>query len=74
MGYKFVHNLCSSTAEISRYIRQRDGSKFGIWSGARDLNPGASRSRTVLMVCPRVSSRVREGPPELEFRRLRVLR
>ncbi len=42
--------------------------------GGPGFEPGASRSRTVLVVCPRVSSGVRDGLPELNFRRLCVLK
>ena len=31
------------------------------------MNPGASRSRTVLMECPCVSSPLRRGPLELKL-------
>jgi hypothetical protein len=41
--------------------------------GGPGFEPGASRSRTVLVVCPRVSSGVRDGPPLPKFRRLSVL-
>jgi hypothetical protein len=34
-------------------------------TGALGLNPGPSLSWTVLVMCPRVSSGVRDGPPEL---------
>ena len=42
--------------------------------GGPGLEPGASRSRTVLAACPRASSGVRDRPPELKSRRLGVLR
>ena len=34
--------------------------------GGPGFEPGASRSRTVLMACPRVSCQLRDGPPELK--------
>ena len=49
-----------------------DDCEFRSWSGARDLNR-ASRSRTDLMSCPRVSPQVLQCPPELATRFLRVL-
>ncbi len=35
--------------------------------GGPGFEPGASRSRTVLVVCPRVSRRLRRCPPELKL-------
>jgi hypothetical protein len=40
--------------------------------GGPRLEPGASRSRTVLFACPTGSSRTRNAPPEYKSRRVRV--
>ena len=41
--------------------------------GGPGFEPGASRSRTVLVACPGVSRRLPKGPPDLNCRLVVVL-
>jgi len=61
------------TAHESVGVMHGSGSRPSYRKQARDLNSGASRSRTVAGTCPQVSDRLLRRPREYEIDRARVL-
>ena len=61
------------TAHESVGVMHGSGSRPSYRKQARDLNSGASRSRTVSMPCPPVSDRLPRGPREYEIDQAGVL-
>jgi hypothetical protein len=68
-----LHTCYISTAALSRKQRLRTRVRIQNLVGGPGFEPGASRSRTVLAVCRRVSLWLLQVPPELKWRCLRVL-